>query len=62
MPPVHSPGGVGRLNLVRVPSVRPEKEQTVEFGLDVCKLGLSFWEDSQKAAVFLEEGEWRKFK
>lgn len=45
---------------MRVPPVRPEQQQTVKFGLYVGKLGLSFWEDSKKATVFLEEQDKKK--
>ena len=45
---------------MRVPSVRPEQEQTVKFGLYVGKLGLSFWEDTKKATVLLKEQNKKK--
>lgn len=54
------PGGEGGLNLVRVSPVRPEQQQTVKFRLYVGKLGLSFWEDSKKATMFLEEQNKKK--
>ena len=49
-----SPGSVGRLDLVRVSSVRPEEQQPVKFGLDVGELGFAFRKYPEKASVFLQ--------
>lgn len=50
----HVPSGVGWLDLMGIPSVGPEEEKSVEFGLDICKLRFAFWENPQQTSVFLQ--------
>lgn len=53
------PGGIGRLHLMWVPSVRPENEQPVKEWLDVGYHWPTLREDLQQAAMHLRAGQMR---